>query len=222
MKNFIFLIALTFAVFGNVYGQAKKAVKGGIVNGRATYLPKPDYPQEAKDFCVSGKVEIEVLIGENGNVIKAKAISGDELLRDSAVKAVKKAKFRQVADGKPVKTKGVIVYNFVPEIKCLVVGIVNNKALFIPKPQVANLNQSKHLQIKKEQIVTVQIIIDESGKVVRAKAISGHPLLLGACENSARQATFTPSFINGPTIKIKALLVYKFKPNGTIDTKIEK
>ena len=54
MKNFILLIALTFAIFGNVYGQTKKIVEGGIVNGKATYLPQPEYPQEAKDFCASG------------------------------------------------------------------------------------------------------------------------------------------------------------------------
>ncbi len=216
MNNFILLLALMFTIFGNVYGQAKKIIKGGIVNGRATYLPQPDYPQAAKDFCASGKVEIAILIGENGNVIEAKAISGDELLLDSAVKAVKKAKFRQVADAKPVKTTGIVVYNFVPEIKCLVVGIVNNKALSIPKPQIPNLNHPKHLQIKTEQIVTVQIIVDESGKVVRARAISGHPLLRAACENSARKAIFSPSFIDGATIKISALLVYKFKTDGTI------
>ena len=64
MKNFILLIALTFAIFGNVYGQTKKIVEGGIVNGKATYLPQPNYPQEAKDFCASGKVKVEVLIDE--------------------------------------------------------------------------------------------------------------------------------------------------------------
>jgi len=222
MKNFILLVALTFAVFGNVDGQAKKIARGGIVNSRATYLPKPYYPQEAKDFCAIGKVEVEILISENGSVIEAKAISGDELLRESAVEAVKKAKFRQVADGKPVKTKGIVVYNFVSENKCIVVGVVNNKARFVPKPQVANLNHPKHFQIKEEQIVTVQIIIDESGKVVRARAISGHPLLRAACENSARQAKFAPSYINSLPVKVKALLVYKFKPDGTIDTASEK
>ena len=223
MKNFILLFVLTFTIFGNVYGQTKKIVEGGIVNGKATYLPKPDYPQEAKDFCASGIISVEVEIDGKGDVISAKAISGDKLLHKSAVEAAQKAKFQQTTNrGVPIKIKGIVVYNFVPENKCIVVGIVNNKALFIPKPQIANLNHPRHFQIKEEQIVTVQIIIDESGKVVRAKAISGHPLLRGACENSARQATFTPSFINGPPIKIKALLVYKFKPDGTIDTAFEK
>lgn len=223
MKNFILLLALTFTIFGNVYGQTNKIVEGGIVNGKATYLPHPDYPQEAKDFCVSGTISVAVEINEKGDVISAKAISGDKLLHQAAVEASQKATFQQTRNrGIPIKIKGIVAYNFVPEIKCLVVGIVNDKALYLPKPQTPNLNQPKHLQIKTEHIVTVQIIIDESGKVVRARAISGHLLLRAACENAARQATFSPSFINGPTIKISALLVYKFKPDGTIDTEIEK
>lgn len=221
MKNFILLLALTFATFGNVHGQTKKIVEGGIVNGKATYLPHPDYPQEAKDFCVSGTISVAVEINEKGNVISAKAILGDKLLRQAAVEAAKKAKFNNHGHFRVPVIKGIVIYNFVPEVKCLVVGIVNNKALSIPKPQIPNIGHPKHLQIKEEQIVTVQIIIDESGKVVRARTISGHPLLRAACENSARQANFSPSFINGATIKISALLIYKFKPDGTIDTEIE-
>jgi outer membrane biosynthesis protein TonB len=102
MKNFILLIVLTLTVLGNVFGQKEKTIKQPIVNGMATYLPKHDFPQEAKDFCANGKVEVEVLIGEDGNVIEAKAISGDELLHGSAVEAAKKAKF---TTGHLVQTK---------------------------------------------------------------------------------------------------------------------
>ena len=94
MKNFILLVALTFAICGNVYGQTKKIVEGGIVNGKATYLPQPEYPQEAKDFCASGVISVEVEIDGKGEVISAKAISGDELLHKSAVETAKKAKFQ--------------------------------------------------------------------------------------------------------------------------------
>ncbi len=215
----IFLSVLLSASIAVVHAQ--KTVYGGIINGRATKLPKPEYPPEAKEFCVSGKVELEVLVSENGEVIEAKAISGDELLHDVSVEAVKKAKFSKMDDVPPARIKGIIVYNFVPEKKCITAGIVNKKALNIPQSQVPNLNQPKHLQIKEEQIVAVQIVVDESGKVVSARAISGHPFLRAACQISARLAKFAPSMIDGPPFKIKALLVYKFKPDGTIDTDIE-
>jgi TonB family protein len=136
MKNLFGLIVLMFCFFGNVAGQEVKTPKLGIINGRATYLPKPEYPPEAKEFCAGGKVEIEVLVNEKGDVIEAKAISGDELLREASVEAVKKAKFTTYNDVGPVKTRGIIVYNFdslAP--KCLDVGTVNNKAIKIPKPK---------------------------------------------------------------------------------------
>ena len=204
-----------------LYGAAhsQRTIDGeklGIVNGKATSLPKPEYPPEAKDFCAGGKVEIKVLIGEKGDVLEAEAISGDELLRGVSVDAVRKAKFIPVHSW-PVKVKGIVVYNFdFLSPKCITVGIVNKKALNLPPPKVANLSPPK-----KESIMAVRIIVDESGKVTQARAVFGHPLLRAACEAAARQAKFSPSFINGPPVKVRALLVYKFKPDGSVDTKVE-
>ncbi len=222
-----FSVSLIFLLVLFVTVNAQRTIDGvrvGIINGMAKYLPKPDYPQEAKDFCVGGKVEILVeLMASGGKPFAVKAISGDALLRKSAEEAVKKAIFypRQELI-KDYKIKGIVVYNFDSLAKCISVGIVNKKALNIPKPQVGQIIHPKHLRILKEQIVAVQIVVDESGKVTQAKAISGHPLLYAACVNSARQTKFPPTLIDGLPIKVKALLVYKFKPDGTIDTNIEK
>ena len=216
MKTLFLLTVLTLTVLGNVFGQKEKSIKRPIVNGMATELPKPDYPQEAKDFCASGKVKVEVLIGENGNVIEAKAISGDELLYAPAIEAAKKAKF--MTGHLAVKVEGIIVYNFDSLAKCIEVKVpVNKRALSIPRPKIANLNKPKHLQIRQEEIVEVQIIVEVwSGKVLRARAVSGHPMLRAACENSARGAKF--SAVNDvPLNPVKAILVYKFKPNGKIE-----
>ncbi len=212
---------LLFLCSAQIIFAQEKVISGGIINGRAIELPKPDYPQEAKDFCASGQVQVEVLIDENGDVVSAKAISGNEVLQESALEAAKKAKFS--TNHFRVKVEGIIVYNFVPEKKCIVVGIVNKRARILPKPKIANLNKPKHLQIKEEQIVAVQIVVDMNGKVVKAKAISGHLLLRAAYEYAARQAEFAPTLINGGSpFNMKALLIYKFKTDGTIDTDIEK
>ena len=64
---------------------------------------------------VFGKVIIEVLIDEDGNVVSAKVISGDSLLANAAVKAARRAKFvPTMLAGTPVKVSGNITYNFVP------------------------------------------------------------------------------------------------------------
>lgn len=222
MKRILQLFTLTILLFAveTTFGQNKeKILSGGILNGKATVLPKPDYPQDAKDLCVGGKVEIEVLVDEKGNVSEAKAISGDELLHDVSVEAAKKVKFSQTPHliG---KVRGIIVYNFDSFAKCIKTGIVNKKAVSLPKPKVGNLNHPKHLRITEEQIVAVQIAINIEGKVTAARAISGHLMLRSFCENAARQAKF--SYINDVgNIVVRALLVYKFKSDGTIDTDIE-
>lgn len=85
----------------------------GVVNGRASNLPKPAYPAAAKIVGASGKVSIQVLIDESGRVVSAKSVDGHPLLRSAAEDAAKRASFTPtLLSGVPVKVTGVIVYNF--------------------------------------------------------------------------------------------------------------
>ncbi len=85
----------------------------GVVNGRASHLPKPAYPQAAIVMNAQGKVDVQVLIDESGKVISAKAISGHPLLKDAAVRSAWSARFTPTKlSNVPVKVTGVIVYNF--------------------------------------------------------------------------------------------------------------
>lgn len=91
-------------------------ISGGVLNGKATSLPKPSYPAIAKAANASGTVNVQVTVDESGNVISASAVSGHPLLRQSAVSAARGAKFRPtMLSGQPVKVTGVIVYNFAPQ-----------------------------------------------------------------------------------------------------------
>jgi len=93
-----------------------KTISGGVLNGKATDLPKPPYPSAARAVRASGAVNVKVTVDENGSVVSASAISGHPLLRASAEQAARSAKFSpQILGGKPVKVSGIIVYNFVPE-----------------------------------------------------------------------------------------------------------
>ncbi len=92
-----------------------KTISGGVLNGKATNLVKPEYPPAARAVRASGAVNVQVLIDESGNVISASAVSGHPLLRSSAVNAARSSKFSPtMLSGQPVKVSGVIVYNFVP------------------------------------------------------------------------------------------------------------
>jgi protein TonB len=91
-------------------------ISGGVLNGKAINLPKPQYPAIAKAAHASGTVTVQVLIDENGNVVSAKAISGHPLLQAVAVAAARQARFSPTKlSGQPVKVTGVIQYNFVAQ-----------------------------------------------------------------------------------------------------------
>lgn len=94
----------------------KTIVSDGVVNGKATNLVKPQYPPPAKAVRAGGKVDVQVLIDEKGNVVSAKAVSGHQLLRQAAEQAARASKFSPTLLSRvPVKVTGVIVYNFVAQ-----------------------------------------------------------------------------------------------------------
>ena len=85
----------------------------GVINGKATSLPKPRYPAAARAINAEGKVDVHVLIDESGHVVSANAVSGHPLLRNAAEAAARQARFTPTQlSGVPVKVSGTIVYNF--------------------------------------------------------------------------------------------------------------
>ncbi|HEV8370267.1 MAG TPA: energy transducer TonB [Pyrinomonadaceae bacterium] len=89
-------------------------VSDGVLNGQATYLPKPVYPTIARQARVQGKVAVQILIDEYGKVLNAKVVSGPPLLIVEAQRAAMQARFSPTTlSGQPVKVSGVITYNFV-------------------------------------------------------------------------------------------------------------
>jgi len=92
-----------------------KKISGGVLNGKATSLPKPPYPPAARAVRASGAVNVQVTISESGSVVSASAVSGHPLLRQAAEQAARQARFAPTTlSGQAVSVTGVIVYNFVP------------------------------------------------------------------------------------------------------------
>jgi len=93
----------------NTKPDVKKPVNGGMLNGRAIYLPQP----EVASSEATGVVLVQVLIDEQGAVIEAKAVSGPRNLHDAAVNAARLARFNPtMLMGEPVKVSGTLSYNF--------------------------------------------------------------------------------------------------------------
>jgi TonB family protein len=86
------------------------------------------------------------------------------------------------------------------------VGVVNGKALRLPRPEYPSLARGA----RASGSVNVLVTIDETGKVIAARAISGHPLLREASEAAAREARFQPPMISGKPVKVTGIIIYNF------------
>jgi len=58
--------------------------------------------------------------------------------------------------------------------------------------------------------VEVQIVISETGRVVNARAVSGHPLLRDAAVEAARKWVFKPTTMNGVPVETQLVLTFVF------------
>ncbi|NOT48415.1 MAG: hypothetical protein HOP17_11785 [Acidobacteria bacterium] len=83
---------------------------GGILNDKATFLPKPEYSHSTK---VKGQVRVAVLVNESGKVYSAGAIYGPSVMRLRAERAARQAEVSpMIFDGKAVKFSGFLIYEF--------------------------------------------------------------------------------------------------------------
>ena len=184
---------------------------GGVLNGKATFFPQPDYPNDAIEPNISGTVVVRVSIDEDGNVTEAKACSGYPVLRPEAEKAALKAKFEQTKlSGVPVKISGILVYNFkVDENTETEISdeITLGEPINLAKPKIPSCSCEWG---GKNIVVMVQVEINEDGNVILAQPVSGHPLLNILAKQSAENSTFSATKISGKAVKSKALLIYTY------------
>ncbi len=85
-------------------------------------------------------------------------------------------------------------------------GVVNGIAVSLPKPPYPPTARAINLTGS----VNVQVLIDESGDVVSAKAIDGHPFFRQDAERAARKAKFKPTLLSDQPVKVTGIIVYKF------------
>lgn len=87
-------------------------------------------------------------------------------------------------------------------------GVLNGRALKLVKPAYP---QDAHGS-GASGTVEVRVVFDETGKVIWAKAVSGHPLLRQAAEDAAWQTKFSPTILSGEPVRTSGVLLYNFVP----------
>jgi len=107
----------------------------------------------------------------------------------------------------PAPPPGVTQNNSAKTSRTISGGVLNGNATSLPPPGYPAIAKTAHAS----GTVTVQVLVDEEGKVVTAHAVSGHPLLQAAAVAAARQARFTPTKLSGQPVKVTGVIVYNFR-----------
>ncbi len=94
-----------------------------------------------------------------------------------------------------------------PAPKAPAIGeVLNAKAVRLPQPTYP----AKAKRAGASGSVSVQVVVDEKGKVESARAVSGHPLLQEAAVAAARLAEFPPKKVGRKAVKVTGVITHSF------------
>jgi protein TonB len=93
-----------------------------------------------------------------------------------------------------------------PILKPISGGVLNGTALALPAPVYPEAAK----RMRTSGVVTVDVVLDESGKVVSATASSGPVMLRESAIQAALKARFSPTKLSGQPVKVSGTINYKF------------
>ena len=93
-----------------------------------------------------------------------------------------------------------------PILKPVSGGVLNGTAIHLPPP----IYPEAAKRMRTSGLVVVEVILDESGKVVAATATSGPAILRDAAVQAALKARFSPTKLSGQPVKVSGVINYKF------------
>ena len=93
-----------------------------------------------------------------------------------------------------------------PILKPVSGGVLNGTAVSLPAP----LYPDAAKRMRTQGVVSVDVILDEAGKVVSANATSGPQILRDAAVQAALKARFSPTKLSGQPVKVSGVINYKF------------
>lgn len=164
----------------------------------------PRYPAAAIAANISGTVVLEAVINIQGHITDLEVIKGNRTLAQAAKRAVKEWKYQPVVvDGHPIEALNdvVLVFRLGPKPRV----IEAPKAYSAPKVACSSIEDFRLIRKVDPEYpaaatiahvqgeVVIEILIDKDGDVAEAKAMSGHPLLVGTALNAIKQWKYKPS-----------------------------
>ncbi len=177
-------------------------VVSGDFAGAELYLPDAKYPSEAT--VQDATVSVEVRVSRKGIVVGARAMDGDESLRAAAEEAAKSSAFSpEKLEDRAALMTGTITYHFNASFKAPTISTENDKdeevTATIGGPLAGTELKLVHPTRPKsfkdtdaEDVVTIVIRVNRSGRVVSWRPLEGTRELRAVAVQAAKQSTFSP------------------------------
>jgi TonB family protein len=93
-----------------------------------------------------------------------------------------------------------------PILRPVTGGVLNGTAISLPAPMYPDTAR----RLRMSGLVTVEVIVDETGKVISAQATSGPTALREVAAQAALRAKFSPTKLSGQPVKVSGVITYKF------------
>ena len=93
-----------------------------------------------------------------------------------------------------------------PLMKPISGGVLNGRALSLPAPIYPEYARRMHIG----GLVEVEVVVDENGKVISARALAGPSSLRDVAVQAAYRAHFSPTKLSGQPVKITGKINYNF------------
>ena len=236
MKNPTFLTCLALFLFLCITSDAQTAPADSepVIKGTTNYK----LPQSAIDAGIDGTILVAIRVNETGKPEAVGVVAGplwpcgsmpraalsdvstslsDTLMKLEFTPAIKK--------GKPIETTVVLTLKLKnlnikpakvefdqltgkPKPGMINAGVINGKAISLPKPEYpteAKMNRDGGA-------VSIQVVIDEKGNVIRAGAVNGAGTLQYPARAAACGAKFEPTLLQGSPIMVTGIVTYNFVP----------
>src|SRR6266849_3560541 len=94
-----------------------------------------------------------------------------------------------------------------PLLKPVSGGVLNGMALALPPPSYPDTAR----RMRQSGMVQVEVVVDENGKVISARALSGPGTLREVAVEAAYRARFSPTKLSGQPVKVTGQINYNFQ-----------
>lgn len=192
-----------------------------LVGGLTALQQHIHYPDEARDERLEGRVMVQFVVDEEGNVTEPSILQGEHpSLNEAALEALEHVEFTPGRhEGQPAKVRMILPITFVLPEETRTEENVAEHVDEMPAMIGGMRSLVEHLvypeEAKEQGIegrVIISFIVNVDGEVEDAEVGRGaHPLIDQAALEAIQQTRFTPGLKNGEAVRVRMALPVNFE-----------